>query len=240
VYYFDLVLQVKEHPRDRRQRSIGDLPALELGTRVHTLLERANLDSPPAVEAARLVAAETDLSERARPRVHRLLLAVLADPLMDRVRAATRIEREYPFYLDIGGTMVQGVIDLVFTETNGRAVVIDYKSNDLAAPDRINVLEQYYRPQIELYSLAAHRAGIAEPSDAILYFLNMAEARTHTVNAARLDEVEASAAEALDRISRGAWETGPGEKCRNCGYRTRGICEIGKQWKEGDGLMADG
>ncbi|MGI9077889.1 MAG: UvrD-helicase domain-containing protein [Gemmatimonadaceae bacterium] len=229
VYYFDLVLQVKEHPRGRRERSAGELPALELGTRVHTLLERANLDAPPAEEAARLVA-ETALPGRERQRVQRLLVAALADPLMNRVRGATRVEREYPFYLDIGGTMVQGVIDLVFTETDGRGVVVDYKSNDLAAPDRINVLAQYYQPQIELYSLAANRGGLAEPREATLYFLNKPEARTHAVDAARLDAVEASAAEALDRINQGAWETGPGEKCRNCGYRTRGICEVGKKW----------
>ncbi|MBC7788802.1 MAG: UvrD-helicase domain-containing protein [Anaerolineae bacterium] len=234
VYYFDLVLQVKEHPRGRTQRSAGELSSLELGTRVHTLLERANLHALPTEEAARLVAAEADLPEGERQRVQRLLLAVLADPLMDRVRAAVRVEREYPFYLGIDGTMVQGVIDLVFTDADGRAVVVDYKSNDLSASDRINVLAQYYQPQIELYSLAAHRAGLAEPGEATLYFLNKPESRTHSVNAARLDAVEASAAEALDRINRGAFETGPGEKCRNCGYRTRGVCEVGKRWRDTD------
>nr|MBA3560088.1 UvrD-helicase domain-containing protein [Gemmatimonadaceae bacterium] len=259
VYYFEVVLQVKERPRERAQRLAGELPAIELGNLVHSLLERANLGAPPVEEAVRLASAAADLagrtsgasavrtrgqtgevtarssrySERDRQRVQQLLLAALSDPLMNRVRGATRVEREYPFFLDIGGTMVQGVIDLVFTETSGRGVVVDYKSNDLTAPDRIDFLAQYYRPQIELYSLAAHRAGIAEPGEATLYFLNKAEARTHMVDAARLSAVEASAAEALDRINRRAWETGPGEKCRNCGYRLRGICEVGKEWREG-------
>lgn len=125
---------------------------------------------------------------------------------------------------------MHGVIDLVFTDAEGRGVVVDYKSNDLRGPDRVNVLTRYYRPQIELYALAAKRAGLTEPTEATLYFLNKAEARALPLDERRLDEVEGSAADALARVSRGAWDTEPGEKCRNCGYRKRGYCEVGKRW----------
>ena len=156
----------------------------------------------------------------------------MADPILDRARAAKRLEREYQFYLGVGGTIVQGVIDLVFEDADGRGVVLDYKSNDLAAPDRVNVLSEYYRPQIELYALAASKGGLVRPAEATLYFLNKGIARTHVVDERRLEVVEAAAEDTLSRISRGAWDTEPGEKCRGCGYRKRGFCEVGKRWTE--------
>jgi ATP-dependent helicase/nuclease subunit A len=237
VYYFNLVLQIEEHPRKRRSSEVaGDrqYSAVELGTAVHEMLERADFSAVPSEEARRL-AAEGDsgsMSEHDRNRVERMLASVLSDPLIDRARTATRLEREYPFYLAMNGTLVHGVIDLVFTDADGRGVVVDYKSNDLAAPDRVNVLSRYYEPQIEMYALAATKAGLVRADEATLYFLNKPIARTFDVDIERLGGVEHRMSDALTRISVGNWETEPGEKCRNCGYRTRGFCEIGKRFKE--------
>lgn len=239
VYYLNLVLQIEEHPRKRRRAETTGGPerkysALELGTLVHELLERADFTAAPADEAHRLACTDRvgDAPPAERDRIERMLVNVLADPLLDRARRATRVEREYSFHLDLGGTLVHGVIDLLFTERSGSVVVVDYKSNDLAAPDRVNVLSSYYRPQIELYALAASRGGLAQPSEAILYFLNRPIARTFQIDHDRLEAVEANALVTLDRISRGAWDTLPGEKCRNCGYRKRGFCEVGKHFVE--------
>jgi ATP-dependent helicase/nuclease subunit A len=165
-------------------------------------------------------------------RIEGLLRNVLSDPLIERVRSAARIEREYPFFLDLGGTTVQGVIDLVFQDAEGRGVVVDYKSNDLAAPGRLATLTGLYRPQIELYALAAREAGLVEPNEATLYFLNRAQAVATPVDTPRLEVVESQASDALARIARSAWDTEPGEKCRGCGYRKRGYCEVGKRFTD--------
>ena len=109
---------------------------------------------------------------------------------------------------------------------------MDYKSNDLAAPGRLRTLSELYRPQIELYALAARQAGLVEPNEATLYFLNRAEAVTTHLDARRLEAVQAETRDALGRIARGAWDTEPGEKCRGCGYRKRGYCEVGKRFEE--------
>jgi len=151
---------------------------------------------------------------------------------MDRARAATLIEREYPFYLKLGDTMVQGVIDLVFRDVDGNGVVVDYKSNDLAAPGRLATLTELYRPQIELYALAAKQAGFVEPNEATLYFLNGPTPVSTPIDEGRLEAVESQADNALARIGRSAWDTEPGEKCRGCGYRKRGYCEVGKRFVE--------
>ena len=235
VYYLDLVLQVEEHPRARRKATNGAerrLSAVDMGSAVHGLLELAQLNSDPAAEAARLVAESDDLPDADRAHVERMLRTVLGDPLLGRARRARRLEREYQFYLGVGDTIVQGVIDLVFEDEHGRGVVVDYKSNDLAAPDRVNVLTKYYQPQIELYALAAGKAGLVEPAEATLYFLNKGIERTHPIDARRLEVVEEQATDTLSRIARGAWDTEPGEKCRSCGYRKRGYCEVGKRWTE--------
>ena len=116
------------------------MSALERGTRVHELLERADFTAAPVSEAARLVSQLDDVSADELARIEGLLRNVLTDPLIERVRSATRIEREYPFFLDLGGTTVQGVIDLVFQDAEGHGVVVDYKSNDLAGPGRLETL----------------------------------------------------------------------------------------------------
>ena len=240
VYYFGLVLQLDENPRGRTDRGLGTgdsagkrstsgetsrrrrLTALERGTRVHELLERADFAAPPVAEAARLVSQLDDVSPEESGRIEGLLRNVLSDPLIDRVRAAPRIEREYPFFLDLDGTTVQGVIDLVFQDADGRGVVVDYKSNDLAGPRRLETLTELYRPQIELYALAAKRAGLVAPNEGTLYFLNKAQAVPLAVDAERLDSAERRAGDALSSIARSAWDTEPGEKCRRCGYGKRG------------------
>ena len=109
---------------------------------------------------------------------------------------------------------MQGVIDLVFQDAQGRGVVVDYKSNDLAAPGRLAALTELYRPQIELYALAAKEAGLVEPNETTLYFLNKSQAVSAPVDASRLEVVEAQASDALAKIARSAWDTEPGEKCR--------------------------
>jgi ATP-dependent helicase/nuclease subunit A len=199
---------------------------------VHALLERADFSAPPVAEAARLVSQLDDVSPDESGRIEGLLRNVLSDPLIDRVRSAPRIEREYPFFLDLDGTTVQGVIDLVFQEADGRGVVVDYKSNDLAGPRRLETLTELYRPQIELYALAAKRAGLVSPNEGTLYFLNKAQAVPLAVDAERLDSAERRAGDALSSIARSAWDTEPGEKCRRCGYGKRGYCELGKPYRE--------
>lgn len=234
VYYYDLVLQAEEHPRARRKSAgeeVKQLTAVELGTRVHELLERADLSADAAAEAVRLAASETAVSDADRARMLRMLTNVLSDPIMDRARSAPTLEREYPFYLGLGDSVVQGVIDLAFTDAEGRGVVLDYKSNDLAASDRVNVLTAHYRPQIELYALAAKKAGLMDPSEATLYFLNQPVARALPMDAERLERIEGKAIEVLGKIRREEWDTEPGEKCRGCGYRKRGFCEVGRQWQ---------
>jgi ATP-dependent helicase/nuclease subunit A len=257
VYYFNFGLQLDENPRGRGKsrdwglgtgdsaekfssggggapRGAGPRPltALQRGERVHELLERADFTTPPTTETTRLVSQLDDVSPDESTSIEGMLRNILSDPLIERVRAAPRVEREYPFFLDIAGTRVEGKIDLVFQDADGRGVVVDYKSNDLAGPGRLQTLTDLYRPQIELYALAAKRAGLVSPNEGTLYFLNKAQAVPLAVDAERLDSAERRAGDALSSIARSGWDTEPGEKCRGCGYRKRGYCEVGIRFVE--------
>ena len=235
VYYFSFVLQLDENPRGRGRNGntrLRGLTALQRGERVHELLERADFTEPPVAEADRLVRQLDDVSSDDSVRIEGLLRNVLTDPLMVRVRSASRMEREYPFFLDLGGTRVEGKIDLVFQDAEGRGVVVDYKSNDLAGQGRLETLTELYRPQIELYALAAKRAGLITPDEGTLYFLNKAQSVPLAVDAGRLESAERRVGDALSTIARSVWDTEPGEKCRGCGYRKRGYCEVGKRFEE--------
>jgi ATP-dependent helicase/nuclease subunit A len=235
VYYFSFVLQLDENPRGRgkvRSPRQGSLTALQRGERVHQLLERADFAASPVAEAARLARQLDDVSSDDSGKIEGMLKNILSDPLIDRVRSAPRVEREYPFFLDLDGTRVEGKIDLVFQDAEGRGIVVDYKSNDLAGPGRLEALTELYRPQIELYALAAKRAGLITPNEGTLYFLNKAQSVSLAVDTKRLESAERGAAGALSTIARSAWDTEPGEKCRGCGYRKRGYCEVGKRFEE--------
>jgi ATP-dependent helicase/nuclease subunit A len=235
VYYFSFALQLDENPRGwgkAGNTGPSGLTALQRGERVHDLLERADFSAPPVAEAGRLASQLDDVSSDDTVTIEGLLKNVLTDPLLDRVRSASRMEREYPFVLDLDGTRVEGKIDLVFQDAKGRGVVVDYKSNDLAGPGRLETLTELYRPQIELYALAAKRAGLVTPNEGTLYFLNKAQSVPLAVDSKRLDSAERRAADALSTIARSAWDTEPGEKCRGCGYRKRGYCEVGRRFEE--------
>ena len=97
---------------------------------------------------------------------------------------------------------------------------------------RLETLTELYRPQIELYALAAKRAGLITPNEGTLYFLNKARSVPLAVDAKRLDSAALRSADALGTIARSAWDTEPGEKCRQCGYRKRGYCEVGRRFEE--------
>jgi ATP-dependent helicase/nuclease subunit A len=229
VYRFANALDIPEHP-PRRAALRGAEPgvsAVELGTTVHRLLERANLGAEPAVEAARLAGGET---EAIRGDLERMLSSVLGGEVGDLVRQARRVEREVPFAMLLEGIEVSGVIDLAVRGTDGAWTVLDYKSNDISRAGRLEHLVDYYRPQLELYALAMERAGMGDVSHCALVFLNGPELRRWPFEDSDAARVEQAARDLLRGVVRRAYETETGSKCAECGYRKRGICSTGKGW----------
>jgi ATP-dependent exoDNAse (exonuclease V) beta subunit len=231
VYRFSQDLEIAENlPRRAavRGRDSGEPSAVELGNRVHALLERARFDATDTdAELARLLAGEP---AEQRDSMSRMLRAVLEGEIGAAVRAAKRVEREWPFALALDGTIVEGVIDLAIQGPDGRWSIVDYKSNDLSRTGRLEYLIDYYTPQLELYALALSRAGLGEVSDCALVFL--AGPLTHRW---RFDPAErdigAWARATAARIAERDYATTAGPKCEMCGYRKRRVCDTGSSWR---------
>jgi ATP-dependent helicase/nuclease subunit A len=237
VYRFSHVLEIEEHTaRESGKRPENDaaLTPVELGTIVHSLLERADFHAGDVkAEVARLLAEEPVERHAA---LARMLEPVLAGPLGDRVRAALRVEREWPFAFQAGGVLVEGVMDLAIQGRDGRWMVVDYKSNDLKHSGRFEELIEYYHKQLELYALALSRSGLGEVSQCMLLFLTGPRRHEWAFDADGCG-VEGWAEEIIGRIAARDYSTTAGDKCERCGYRKRRICPVGRQWTRGQSTL---
>jgi len=240
VYRFSQLLDVREHLKHRASTRAGgaseseapELSPVDLGTRVHALLERIRFGAPDASAEIRRVLAGEDA--KSRPALTRMLAGVLEGEIGMAVRSAKRVEREWPFAMRVGGALVEGVIDLAIQAPNGAWTVVDYKSNDFSRTGRYEYLAEYYAPQLELYAMALARAGIGEVSDCALLFLAGPRVHRWAFDAGRADIGKWSES-TVARIAAGEYATSAGPKCDHCGYRKRKICEVGKSWVPGGG-----
>ena len=112
-----------------------------------------------AAEAMRL---EADEAEALAGWVRR----ALEGPLAERARRARRCMAEVPFYYaPAADEVVEGRMDLLLEEPDGRVVVVDYKT-DAAPPER---LAETYGAQARAYAEAAARAAPGSEVRVLLY-----------------------------------------------------------------------
>lgn len=230
VHRFAHMLEIPEHAahRARVRGESREMSSVEMGTRVHALLERANFSATDtAAEIASLVEAEP---ERHRSRIAAMLTPVLDGEVGELVRKAKRVERELPFAFRIGGVMLEGVIDLALQGDDGSWSVLDYKSNDISRSGRLEQLVEYYTPQLEVYGLALSRAGLGEVSECVLVFLSGPKVKRWTFGCA--DTREAWTERTVRAIAGGEYETEAGAKCVRCGYGKRRVCAVGAGFAE--------
>jgi hypothetical protein len=237
VYRFSHVLEIDEHTaRESGKRPENDatLTPVELGTIVHSLLERADFHATDVkAEVARLLAEQPEERHAA---LTRMLEPVLTGDLGERVRSARRVEREWPFAFEAGGVLVEGVMDLAIQGSDGRWTVVDYKSNDLKHSGRFEELVEYYHKQLELYALALSKSGLGEVSQCMLVFLTGPRVHEWPFDADSCGVAE-WAQSIITRIAARDYETTADTKCERCGYRKRRICATGRNWSEGQGLL---
>jgi ATP-dependent helicase/nuclease subunit A len=233
VYRFSHVLEIEENVARRaslRGGGDGDAPAdspVQLGTRVHGLLERVRFDAPDAdVEIARLLMGQPGASH---PALTRMLKAVIEGEIGSAIRSARRIEREWPFATRIGGVLIEGVIDLAIQGQDGRWTVVDYKSNDFSRTGRYEYLTDYYAPQLELYAMALAQAGIGTVADCALVFLTGPRIHRWAFDGAR-EDIGPWAEQTVAKIAAANYATTAGPKCDLCGYRKRRVCAVGRSW----------
>jgi ATP-dependent exoDNAse (exonuclease V) beta subunit len=165
-HYLQRVLGLPDDRSATRARPAGDgLGARSRGTLVHRLLESIDFSRathPPAAVAR--VAREFGLrvGRREREEIAALVAAASAGPPAARVAAAKSAHREHPFAFSLGEgqPLMTGAIDVLAREADGGYLVLDYKSDRVAANADLDALvERDYGLQRLVYAIAVLRAG---------------------------------------------------------------------------------
>jgi len=167
-YHLQRVLGLPDEPAPPGVPTAPGLPATVRGTIVHALLERTDFADPRAPTP-------DEVAELARAAGHRVPageateLAALVGGLRgsavaSRLQAAADLRREagFAFLVQDGpaaGLLLTGALDVLATEGDGAALVVDWKSDRTEREDLTTVVERSYATQRVVYALAALRAG---------------------------------------------------------------------------------
>jgi ATP-dependent exoDNAse (exonuclease V) beta subunit len=200
-YYARYGLGMSERPVEGE--GAGERSGTEIGSAVHALLEEIDLAAPVVPEL------EDEL-------IRRLVTAYCESDLARRVAALPGVEKERHFTFEHDGVLVHGFLD-AFQFADGRALVVDYKTNVLGESSPEEIVDQDYRLQRLVYALACFRAG-AEEVEVVYHFLERPEAPVEAVfSRADAPELEAELSAAIARIQAGEFPPTPSEfACAGC------------------------
>jgi ATP-dependent helicase/nuclease subunit A len=126
-----------------------------MGRAVHALLQAVDLDDPMAgVPAlARALSPAEGLAGEA-PAVAALAESVLRSPTVVHARRAARRWRELYVAAPIDDRILEGYVDLVFEDDDGRLVVVDYKTDRARSDAELDEAMARYRLQGAAYAVA--------------------------------------------------------------------------------------
>jgi ATP-dependent exoDNAse (exonuclease V) beta subunit len=202
-YFARYGLGMSERPVERDAAAAGERSGIEIGSAVHELLEHIDLAAPVVPEL------EDEL-------VRGLVAAYCDSDLARRVSALSGLEKERHFTFEHDGVLVHGFLD-VFHLVDGRALVLDYKTNLLGETSPEEIVEEDYHLQRLVYALACFRAG-AETVEVVYHFLERPEAPVEAAfTQADVPELEAELSAAIARIQAGEFPPTPSEfACAGC------------------------
>ncbi|HZC74374.1 MAG TPA: 3'-5' exonuclease, partial [Gaiellaceae bacterium] len=181
----------------------GEMSGTEIGSAVHKLLEEIDLAAPVVPEL------EDEL-------IRGLVAAYCESDLARRVAALPGVEKERHFTFEHDGVLVHGYLDAFYLR-DGKALVVDYKTNLLGDASPEEIVEEDYRLQRLVYALASFRAG-AEEVEVVYHFLERPEAPVEALfSCADVPELEAELSAAIARIQAGEFPPTPSDfACAGC------------------------
>ena len=181
----------------------GERSGTEIGSAVHALLEEIDLAAPAVPEI------EDEL-------IRGFVAAYCDSDLARRVASLPGMEKERHFTFEHDGVLVHGFLD-AFHLGDGRALVVDYKTNALGDASPAEIVEQDYRLQRLVYALACFRAG-ADEVEIVYHFLERPDAPVEAIfSTADVTELEAELSTAIARIQAGEFPPTPSDfACAGC------------------------
>jgi ATP-dependent exoDNAse (exonuclease V) beta subunit len=178
-----------QSPRARRNRKA----ATNLGIAVHAVLQWLDLETQsnlPTLVA--WFAAENGVNPT---EVARLVQSAVHSAPIQKALGSGRYWREVPLSVSIGGVLLEGAIDLLYTDADDSLIVVDYKTDHVSPTALVERAEQY-RIQGEAYALAL-RDGLGLHVSRIEFIFVAAgrdRAEVFTVEVGTLQEVAAAIA----------------------------------------------
>jgi ATP-dependent exoDNAse (exonuclease V) beta subunit len=196
------------------------LAATEIGDAVHRLLEDVDLAAPQAPDRGAVADAVRVRYPRATEeeigRIQRLAAAFSESELAARLAGCAGAAAERPFAFEHDGVLLHGRLDVLHRE-DGRALVVDYKTNLLEGESPDDIVERDYRLQRLVYALACFRAG-AEEVEVVYQFLEHPdELVSTTFSREEAPELEAELSAAIAQIQAGEFRPTPSDfACPGC------------------------
>ncbi len=151
------------------------LSAAEIGTAIHAVLEKIDLNMEPTLNNLshfiKSLEAKHLLSVKEVEAINiNNLLNYMNSTLVNRLKHSVVYFRETPFVLKMEGQFVQGIIDLYFEETDG-LVLVDYKS-DKVTNESISSVASKYKVQIDIYQIALEKLTQKNIKEKYIYFID--------------------------------------------------------------------
>ena len=219
-YYAERVLGLR--PRDVHGvggESTG-LAATEIGDAAHRLLEQVSLHEPTAPAAEELAATVRgwypSVSEDELTRIASFVAAYCSSALARRIAGLPDVRPERPFAFEHDGVLLHGRLDAL-SLANGRAVVLDYKTNRLADLTPVEVVEEGYKLQRNVYALACLKSGASEVEIVYQFLERPEDVVSATFTPADREGLEAELSAAIARIRDADFRPTPSEfACAGC------------------------
>ena len=196
----------------------GALAATEIGDAVHVLLEGLDLRSPrrpddlaESVRARYPLATDEEIA-----RIGGLVEDYCRSEIAQRLAGleGATVERSFAFEQD--GVLLHGRLD-VFHEADGRALVVDYKTNVLEDASPAEVVEREYGLQRLVYALACLRAGASEVEVVYQFLERPDDLVTQCYKVEDVPALEEELSRAIAAIQAGEFKPTPSDyACSTC------------------------
>jgi hypothetical protein len=189
------------------------LAATEIGDAVHVLLE---LGVPSEKAKERALGLYPGATEEDLDRIAGLVQAWETSSLARRLAVLPGVRPELGFAFEHDGVLLHGRFDL-FRLEDGRALVVDYKTNRLDEMTPAEVVEGEYVLQRLVYALAAFRAGAEEVEVAYVFLERPDEPVTRMFARSDATVLESELSAAIAAINAGQFRPTPSElACPGC------------------------
>jgi ATP-dependent exoDNAse (exonuclease V) beta subunit len=152
-------------PREAEPGGLERERAMGFGVVVHGALEALDLKAAPAQQRRQIeqFIARSGLSDEEKRRAVGMVSGVIGSELLARAGQAEQAYRELPFTHVVEEGLMEGKIDLLFSE-KGRWVLVDYKTDARVAVEK-------YAEQLRAYEVALRQVAGITLAQKLLFFL---------------------------------------------------------------------